>query len=148
MKQFHKMLKAGVTAWKIRRDWFGDSGVPVSPELAQQRADICLKCPYNQEMPVWELFASAVAFAVKQQLKLKSELKLRVNGEENLHVCSACLCVNSLKAWTPLKFILEYTEPEVMDSFHKEEPECWILLEQQEQQNLQHDNKDQRISER
>jgi hypothetical protein len=81
------------------------------------------------------LFAGGVAFAVKQQMRLKHEMNLRVNGEEDLRVCSACLCLNSMKVHVPLKFILEYTEPDVMDAFHKEEPTCWILTEQQNLQN-------------
>lgn len=133
-----RIIKAGVTAWKVRRDWFGDGGQPVAPELAQQRSDVCNRCPMNQEKPVWELFASAVVIAVKQQLKLKSELNLRVNGEENLHVCSACLCILSLKVHTPLKFILESSDTE---GLHES---CWILAEQQKQ-NLQHDNKIDRL---
>lgn len=130
-----RIIKAGVTAWKVRKDWFGDGGVPVSPELAQQRADTCNRCPMNQEKPVWELFAGPVAWAVKQQFKLKSELKLRVNGEENLHVCSICNCILGLKIFVPLKFI---DETEGLPDF------CW---QQTEKQNLQHDNTNDRLPE-
>ena len=130
------LIKSAVTFYRTKRDWFGDGGIPAAPELAQKRADICKTCPYNKESRVWELFAGAAAFAVKQQLKLKSELSLRVNGEEDLHVCSACLCILGLKVHTPLKYILESSETGAMH------PDCWIYLEQKEQQNLQHnDNK-------
>ena len=136
MNQFSKAIKAGVTAWKVRRDWFGDGGIPVAPELAQQRANVCLKCPFNQEKPVWELLTSAASFAIRQQLKLKTDLALRVNGEEDLHTCAVCLCLLTLKVHVPLKSILESSNPEGLPSF------CWQI---KEQQNLQHDQQINRI---
>lgn len=117
------MLKQAINFYRTRRDWFGEGGKPVAAPQSQARSDQCLKCPMNQRMPIWELFAGAAATAVRRQLEAKNELNLSVRGEENLHVCSACLCVLSLKVHTPLKFILATTP---LEGLH---PDCWILSE-------------------
>lgn len=126
------MIKEALTFYRIKKQWFGDGATPVDSQTAQARADVCLKCPYNQPMPIWELFAGSVAFAVKQQLRLKSEMKLRVNGEEDLHVCERCLCILSLKPFVPLQHILDSSDTSNLPEW------CWIT---KEKQNLQHDHK-------
>lgn len=106
----------------ILADWIGHGAVPVSKELAQKRADICLKCPLNTtDWPVLE----SVADAIRQQVGLKNHLMLRVRGERDLHFCAACHCVNRLKIWLPLERIKP--EPDEREKFHKN---CWLLNEE------------------
>lgn len=130
-----RIIKAGVTAWKVRRDWFGDGGVPVPSEQSQARADVCLKCPYNRELNFWELLTSAASFATKKQIQAKNDMALRVNGEEDLHTCAVCLCLLTLKVHVPLTHILNSSDMEGLP------PHCWQITEQ----NLQHDNKIDRL---
>ena len=97
-------------------------GIVVDQELAQKRADTCLKCPMNvKEYAIVEV----AGLAIKKQLELKNNLKLRVKGEHSgLHLCKVCGCAMRLKIWTPIHRIMP-TEKEKTE-FH---PDCWILRE-------------------
>lgn len=110
-----------VNGAKVLVDWIGHGGVTVDTEIAQFRADICLKCPMNvRDWP----FLESVATAIKKQIGLKNHLQLRVTGEKGLHFCSGCGCVNKLKIWLPLEKILP--EPEERGNFDER---CWLLTE-------------------
>lgn len=109
---------------RILADWIGEGLVPVKPEVAQARADICIECPKNTTGNfVVSKITKSIAEAIHEQMRVKHDLGLAVNGEEKLNVCNVCLCVNRLKVWAPLPTILEHTSDEVMAEF----PEwCWI----------------------
>ena len=108
---------------KILTEWLGHGAVTVSPELAQARANVCLKCPQN----VKKSFASElIADAIRVQVAMKKNLKLRVNGEKSLHICDGCGCVLRLKIHVPLKNILP--DPEEMNKF---QDKCWLKTEKQ-----------------
>lgn len=101
-------------------EWTVD-GIVVDQELAQKRADTCLKCPMNvKDYPIIEV----IGLVIKKQLELKNNLKLRVAGEHGLHSCSVCGCPMRTKIWCEIKRIMP-TEKERTE-FH---PNCWILSE-------------------
>ena len=100
-------LRQAKQLYATRRDWLGEGGVP-APD-AQQRAGICVQCPYNEARPFEEAFKGVVATAIRQQLELKSKLKLHVEGEERLHVCTLCGCMLTLKVHVPLHIARENT---------------------------------------
>jgi len=102
-------------------EWIGDGGHTVDRELAQGRADICLKCPKHNNNFSW---AEPVANAIKRQMELKNHLMLRVNGERQLHVCGVCECPMRLKIWLPLRRVL----PELHE-INDYDPSCWLLNE-------------------
>ena len=81
----------------VRKSWFGAGGEPVSPELAQARANVCLKCPMNYKGD-W-LWNMATQMAINAQSQLRSIMKLKVEGEEDLKTCEACGCVTRLKIY-------------------------------------------------
>lgn len=135
------LLDKAISLYHVRKSWLGDGGKPVVPELAQKRADVCLKCPNNQEKPIFELFAGPVAKLVIRQLKLKDEMRLRVRQEDCLHVCSVCGCILKLKIHVPLQSILESGNLDGLPSF------CWQITESKTQNQNSHDNENQRIQE-
>lgn len=110
-----------ISGAKTLTDWLGAGGMPVGNELAQSRADVCLKCPMN--VKDWDMIES-IADAIKKQVELKNHLNLRVDGEKSLHICSACGCVMRLKVHVPLRLCLP--EANERDKYH---PSCWILSE-------------------
>lgn len=122
------LLNKAIEVYRIRKSWLGDGGEPVPLEQAQRRADTCLRCPNNQEKPIYEIFAGAVAHGVIRQLKTKDEMGLRVQREECLHVCDVCLCVLKLKVHVPLKFILASSSLDGLPEF------CWQITEQKTQE--------------
>ena len=104
---------------KVLADWLGHGGITVDKEVAQSRADICLKCP--KHVKDWPILESA-ADAIKRQIEIKNHLDLHVRGEKSLHFCAGCGCVCRLKIWLPLENILP--EPEERAKF---DPNCWLL---------------------
>jgi hypothetical protein len=101
--------------------WLGSGGQTVTQRHAQQRADVCLKCPMNVSS---FLPTKAIAIAVKNQLEIKSKLQLRVIGEKSLQTCRGCGCILRLKIWIPLEN-LGIKDGE-LDNFV---PECWMRKE-------------------
>lgn len=128
----NNLIKNAVTFYRVKTSWLGDGGTPVPLEQAQQRADVCLGCPNNQEKPIYELFAGAVAHDVIRQLKAKDAMNLRVRREECLHVCSVCLCILKLKVHVPLKYILESSS---LEGLPHHNPRCWIIDESERGKN-------------
>lgn len=116
-------LRAAVNFYKLKSSWLGDGGQPVEQQLAQRRTEVCLKCPQNQEMPIWETLAAPQATQLRKQLQLKAKMQLAVQGESGLHTCKTCLCILALKVWCPIQRVLEVTE---LNDLH---PNCWILSE-------------------
>lgn len=121
-------------------DGFGKS--PPSQELAQERADSCLKgappdqntgskkCPYNH-LGGFSITAKASELIHAQREK-KLALKLRVEDEEGLGVCKVCKCFLPLKVFYDIETIYGHTEDSVLASF----PDwCWIKRECQKLQN-------------
>ena len=118
------MIKEAIQFYKLRSEWLGEGGHPVSIPNAQTRADVCLKCPMNDATKgLYEVLASSAALLVRRQIELKNRMSLRVDGEKSLHICSGCLCVLKLKVWVPIKFIEQTTD---MTKLH---PDCWQLKE-------------------
>lgn len=117
-------LRAAKNFFAMHASWLGEGGIPVAPDHAQRRANVCLKCPMNSgDKPFYEHLAANIAGMVRNQIEYKNQLKLRVDGEKSLHVCLACLCVLKLKVHVPLAHIRETTP---LDDLH---PDCWILTE-------------------
>lgn len=114
---------------KTLADWLYHGQDVVDQSTAQQRANVCLKCPENQRGGV---VTTAVALAIKQQLELKNNLKFRVQGERGLKTCHVCACVNRLKIWIPLATLTTFTE-----SLSNYPAHCWLRTEQPPQTNEQ-----------
>jgi hypothetical protein len=113
-----KQFTEGAT---ILAAWLGGGGETVPIQMAQKRADICLKCPLNKPLSVVN---ETIAKAIKAQLEIKSKLNLRVNGEKSLRSCEACGCVTKLKIWVPLQRIKP--DPDELEKFHQD---CWLRNE-------------------
>jgi hypothetical protein len=118
-----KVLSHALQFYKWWSSWLGDGGKPVAQQLAQSRADTCRICPLNKEMSLITLLAEGVASTVHRQMEIRNNLKLRVEGEHELHICSACSCVLGLKIWSPIRHVLDNTD---LSDLH---PQCWILKE-------------------
>ena len=108
----------------VRKSWFGAGGEPVSPELAQARANVCLKCPMNYKGD-W-LWNMATQMAINAQSQLRSIMKLKVEGEEDLKTCEACGCVTRLKVFVPITHIYRHTSTEQLTKYAAD---CWIRKE-------------------
>lgn len=117
MKILEKLLGA-----KAIVEGFGKQ--PPAQAIAQARADICFKCPYNY-LGAWSV-SSRVAEVIHAQREEKLRLKLRVEGEEKLGVCEVCGCPMILKVWYDAETIWKHTP----DAVYNRYPEwCWLQKE-------------------
>jgi hypothetical protein len=114
--------KAAVGA-RIIYEWWGEGGRPVDPALAQSRADICLGCPKNSTEKTW---LSGLSENAREQLQLRSNLKMTVNREEELGVCTVCECPLKLKVHTPLEHLAPNTPEGVLADLDKVDGPCWL----------------------
>jgi hypothetical protein len=111
---------------QILKDWLGDGGLPVSPDIANRRALVCSQCPMNEKGNWVDKVSAGVAEVIKSQREIKTGLTLKVEKEEELGTCSGCGCHLPLKVWVPIKVMKEYTTEEEAKSLH---PDCWFHVE-------------------
>jgi len=102
-------------------DWLGSGALVVPQQQAQNRANVCLKCAMNTPGGV---LVETVAKAIKEQLRLKKHLELRVDGEKKLLSCSGCSCYLRLKIWLPIDRLGLDAE-----SLEKFDQSCWQRTE-------------------
>jgi hypothetical protein len=112
----------------ILKDWLGEGGIPVTQELAQSRANICLNCPQNQEGHFVQKLTTIIAKAIHDQRREKLRMALRVDGEEELHTCAVCSCHLPLKVWVPFQTIAERTTDVQWKEFEAV-TDCWVNKE-------------------
>lgn len=119
----------------ILKDWLGSGGKPVSDDLAQARANVCLNdCSdptrfahyQNKTASFFGKVTGEVAKAILEQRREKLNLGLKVSGEDKLFTCAVCKCHLPLKVWVPMDVIMGRTEPETLKNF----PDwCWMKTE-------------------
>lgn len=115
-----KRVAAGVGLFV---DWIGEGGVPVSEDIAERRAAVCVQCPKNDGGDWKKYFTEPIADKIKKQLEIKHDLELKTSLDDKLTVCSACDCPLPLKVWVPLKHVLAHTSYAVQARLDKK---CWI----------------------
>lgn len=113
-------IKTAAQGTAVVLDWLTSGGAPVSQELAERRAAICITCPKNVEGS-W--YTVAPAELIKATLESRKDLKLETKSDSTLKSCDVCKCLMRLKVWTPLQFIVSKTNPAIMREFP---PNCWI----------------------
>ena len=118
-------LRRAAQGTAVVLDWLASGGAPVSQELANKRAEICVACPKNM---VGSWYTVAPAEIIKSALEARKDLKLETPSDASLKSCDVCRCLNRLKVWTPLAFIAAKTKPEIMAEFPSN---CWIARKDQ-----------------
>lgn len=113
-------IKVAASGTAVVLDWLTSGGKPVSQELADKRAAICVACPKNVPGS-W--FTVAPAELIRSTLSARSDLKLETPYDDKLQSCDICKCLMRLKCHTPLEYIVNHTKPEIMAQFPKP---CWI----------------------
>lgn len=118
-------LKRAAQGTAVVIDWLTSGGNPVSQELANKRASVCVTCPMNVD-GAW--YTTAPAELIRKTLEARKDLKLETPHDAALKSCNVCRCLMRLKVWTPLEFILSKTKPEVIAEFPNF---CWIAKRDQ-----------------
>lgn len=116
----------------ILHRWLGEGMAPVSSELSQSRADTCsgrisgTPCAFNK--PGWKPVEAAAEY-FREISEAKTGLKLKVEGEENLHTCKLCFCDLKTKPFVPMKTILAGTPEAMLANIKEKKADCWIVVE-------------------
>lgn len=107
-------------------EWIRDGSKPVSPELAQARSAICVKCPLNLPGTMENFFERAVSELVLRHVRAASDDGFTTTNDSKLGVCSACYCPLRLKVHFGIKYITDNLSPESVAALDKN---CWIAAE-------------------
>ena len=110
-------------------DWFDSKEPAVAATLSQQRAEVCAKCPVNGQGGLEEWFTKPASEIIKRQVARASERNLKTTVDDNLNVCTACLCPLRLLVHVPLDFKLAHMGEETRKAL---DYNCWILREEKE----------------
>ena len=127
MASFSEGLKNGAATLK---DWSDDGFAAVASDEAQNRSDICTgrlsgnPCPFNTNPDI--KLPDSLADIIKGQLEKKNGMKLVVEGEQDLNICTVCACFLKLKVWTPMETILGRMTPDTIEKFATQYPPCWM----------------------
>src|SRR5262249_27257680 len=110
-------IRGDIEGVKALTDWLGD-GSPVSEMVAEARSCRCIvgndgnPCPLNRSPKWWEFAKTIASEWIRAELELKNHMKLRVQREDDLHMCAACGCCLPLKVWTPIEHIKNHLPKE------------------------------------
>lgn len=118
VKQPVQKVVAGIA---LITDWLGSGLRPVEQAVADHRASVCARCVLNQKPA--EPVTSAMADGLHLLMEAKAHMKLATPHDNLLETCTACLCRNSLKVWTPIEHVKAHTTPVIFAALA--EP-CWI----------------------
>lgn len=120
-------VNAGAALWL---ELFGAEGRTVSQDVANARASKCIQCPKNDTTTsLFNIFVAAVARALGGLFEIMKDKELSTPHDAQLGVCSACLCPNRAKVHVPIERVLTHTDEPTMAKFNKENPRCWVLVE-------------------
>jgi GT2 family glycosyltransferase/ADP-heptose:LPS heptosyltransferase len=117
--RFVDRVRRDIKALAILIEWLGSGGVPVTFELANERAKTCSQCPKNG--PVTKSIENTTAEAIRRHEAVRNATQLRTNYDTRIHNCGVCQCYLKLKVWVPLDHLKD--DPGIF-------PEnCWIPRE-------------------
>ena len=107
-------------------DWIIEGANPVSAEVANARAQVCVKCPLNSPEALGSFFTKKASELIRKEIEQRKVFDMTTPYDDKLGICKACLCVLTLKCHCPLSYINEHMAPEVKADL---DPGCWILHE-------------------
>ena len=121
------VIKKSAVPIRIVVDWIGNDLIPVDIKLAEQRAESCAACPFNDPDPNFlQRIGALAAKEVAHLIEVKHDLSLRTSLDDKIHTCSVCDCHLPLKIWVPLKHLKNYTSDDVRSRLWDH---CWIKKE-------------------
>ena len=103
--------------------WLGSGAETVTPQVANNRAIICLGCPKNVRGNWVESVIGVVADAIRGTLALKKHLSLATQVDDGLGTCDACGCNLPLKVWVSPGVIRESLTEDIVRELT---PQCWM----------------------
>lgn len=96
----------------------------MAKDIAQARADICIPCPKNKEMGIYEGASESVANVIREQLEVKSQDNIELPDESRLHICEVCGCVLKLLVHVPNQILIDHHDIDPKSGYPDH---CWKL---------------------
>lgn len=124
-------LKNAVVGSEVIVEWIASGAEAVPQEQANRRAEICSRCPLNEQGGWERWFTLPVSNAIRTALGHKKEFKLETPFDDKLHTCTACSCPMALKVFVPFEKFYPKMSQSQRDALNKENPTCWIIIESQ-----------------
>jgi hypothetical protein len=107
-------------------EWLKSGAEAVDRDLADRRALGCSACEKNDRGDWTRWFTIPVSRAISMFLEKRRSWKLATLYDDELGVCSACLCPLKLKVNVPAENILIKMPPETFEAL---DPKCWLRAE-------------------
>jgi len=117
-------IKTAAQGTAVVMDWLSSGAPAVAQELANKRAEVCVKCVKNVPGS-W--YTVGPAELIRATLSLRED-KLETPHDNALQSCDVCKCLMRLKVWVPLDHIVKSSKPEILAAFPKW---CWIAKRDQ-----------------
>lgn len=108
-------------------DWLKSGAEAVPSELSNNRAQTCSTCPMNQPGGFESWFTVPVSKAIRAAVEHRKEMNLSTSFDDQLQVCSVCLCPIKLKVHLDINRLLRDTPKATHDAFPQH---CWIITEE------------------
>lgn len=120
------VLNSGKAALSAYASMFGSVG-PVSKDLAEKRAAVCVVCPLNGKRGgLKNYFVEAAAHEIMALLSALKDMDLTTSAGDKLGVCDACSCPMGAKVFVNIEKIKSNLDPAQMAAL---DPKCWITSE-------------------
>lgn len=122
----NKYIKNTLDGAAIWAEWFGEGMEVVPIAKAEERAQICLKCPHHVPGDFKQRWNETVAKEILSVLSMLKDINFRTRFDSELKICDACDCPMRAKIWTPIEHIRHHLKDDVKKSLWSE---CWIPKE-------------------
>lgn len=107
-------------------------GLPhVEQSVANERAEICSRCPKNDKKPLTDIFTVPVANMIKKKMERLDGMDLHTPYDAQLATCNACWCPLRTKIWYPDDLVLKNLKLDQVPELNQDNPRCWILALQE-----------------
>jgi hypothetical protein len=107
-------------------EWIASKEGAVPRELADKRAETCIRCPLNKKGEWSHFFELASAQAVMAAMKQRADWNLTTPFDAQLGICDGCNCVNALSVHCPIGIKLKHIPQEAFDDL---DAGCWVRSE-------------------
>lgn len=91
----------------------------VPQEVAEQRALICSRCPFNVDVPG----CGACTGMVNAVMAIKGAKKTKY--DHLLKACGVCHCSNEAQVWAPIEHLAKGVTPNMLETYKQVPWECW-----------------------
>ena len=105
-------------------DWETSGLPPVSEDLSNWRASICVQCPKNGKGDLTRWFTVPASEQIRSHMERLHKLELKTFHDEKLGVCEMCLCALKLKVHAPAELVKKHLDPALAKELP---PNCWML---------------------